>query len=244
MSAVKFFRCLKAAPSITRADKSGLGTIPTAAFQYCEAMRVASSFGWHVYPPMDIHLFFDGKEAFFHDQDQWFPIKSTNFEGTFPDDWADMAPSELREKSPPFLTEIFVPGIVQIWSGYFIVTEPGWSTLIRPVVNFDVRSSFSCFEGLVETDQFYPLPLFVNVRLHATDREIYIPASKPLFQVQPIEKSSYGAVLSDAKILEMDAANSKGFPWERYLSAVRDDDDKDNHVPGRYAVATRKRTAK
>ena len=32
-----------------RADKSALGGIPAAAHQYCEALRMASGFGWYVF---------------------------------------------------------------------------------------------------------------------------------------------------------------------------------------------------
>ena len=243
MNLFQFFRCYADAPAIMRADKSALGTMPAAALQYCEAMRVASAFGWYVFPPKDIHLLFDGKEVFFYEADHWFPVKSTTFEDSFLQAWSEMAPPDLAEMAPPFLTELFVPGILQIWSGYFITTAPGWSTLIRPVANYDVRSSFSCFEGLVETDVFNPMPLFVNVRLTAAEREIYIPASKPLFQIQPVERKSYSAVLSDAKILDMTPQDTKGFPWDRYLSTVRDETAKTAQSPGRYAVTTRKRSA-
>lgn len=216
--------------------------MPAAAFQYCEAMRVASSYGWHVFPPKDIHLNFDGKEVFFFQDGQWFPMKSTNFEAEFREHWASLAPENLEEKDPPFLTELFVPGMVQIWSGYFLETNPGWSTLIRPVSNFDVRSSFSCFEGLVETDRFNPLPLFINIKLNATNREIYIPMNKPLFQIQPVLKESYGSVLSEGEIIEMDRDNEDIFPWQKYLNTVRDNETKASQKPGRYAVSIRKST--
>ena len=240
MSRFTFFKCYADAPAIVRADRSALGTMPAAAFQYCEAMRTASSFGWHVFPPKDIHLFYDGKEIFYYEDNQWYPTKSTNFEPEFRQSWDEMAPEVLAEKDPPFLSELFVPGLLQIWSGYFLSTEEGWSTLIRPVVNFDVRSSFSAFEGLVETDHFKPMPLFINLRLAATGREIYIPKDKPLFQIQPVMKESYGAVLNDAVVHEMDAENTKGFEWDRYLDTVRDKGAAASHSPGRYAVATRK----
>lgn len=241
MGVVTFHKCLPTAPDVARANTSACGTIPTAAFQYCEAMRVASAFGWYVFPPEDIHLFYDGKETFFYREDQWFPIKSTNFGGDFEDHWAKIAPPDLKDRCPPFLTEVFVPGVVQVWSGYFIQTDTNWSTLIRPVANFDVRSSFSCYEGLVETDTFFPLPLFVNLRLCKTGSEIFIPADKPLFQVQPILRDCYETGLQDADVQEMSARNQENFPWDRYLSTVRDKDNPEG-TPGRYAKQTRRRT--
>ena len=84
--------------------------MPAAAFQYCQAMRDASAFGWYVYPPKDIHLLFDGKEAFFYENEQWFPVKSTNFDDEdFRSYWQSAAPEDLRDMDPPFLSELFVP---------------------------------------------------------------------------------------------------------------------------------------
>lgn len=237
-----FTRAHPGAPDIRRADKSAAGTMPAAAFQYCQAMREASAFGWYVYPPKDIHLLFDGKETFFYEGDQWFPVKSTNFEDeAFRTHWDQTAPADLRDLDPPFLSELFVPGSIQIWSGYFVSSRPGWSTLIRPPVNYDVRSSFSCYEGLVETDHFRPCPLFINIKLLATGREIYIPQDKPLFQVQPIERSCYRDDTLRAEIVDGLGADGTPFDWEGMRGTVRDNTQRDSHRPGTYGAAARRR---
>lgn len=241
MTIVKCYRAYRHAPDIRKAEKSAAGTLPAGAFQFCEAMRTASSFGWYVYPPKDISLVFDGKEIFFHEDGQWFPVKSVNFEQDFRDYWQEAAPEDLSELDPPFLSELFVPGILQIWSGYFIETEKNWSTLIRPPVNYDIRSSFTCFEGLVETDQFRPCPLFINIKLLSTDREIFISKDRPLFQIQPILRSCYTNADAQGMAIDDFDAGDSAFDWDGVGRTLRKTENRDERRPGSYASSRRKR---
>jgi len=239
---LRFIKAYPAAPDIRRAEKSAAGTMPAAAFQYCQAMREASAFGWYVYPPKDIHLLFDGKETFFFEEDQWYPVKSTNFEDEeFRTQWEQTAPEDLRELDPPYLSELFVPGSIQIWSGYFVGSRQGWSTLIRPPVNYDTRSAFVCHEGLVETDHFQPCPLFINIKLLTTGREIYIPHFKPLFQVQPIQRACYQDPALKTDVLEILGTPDEPFDWQGFRGTVRDMAQRDSHRPGGYGAAARRR---
>lgn len=239
---IQFTKAHPSAPDIRRAEKSAAGTMPTAAFQYCQAMREASAFGWYVYPPNDIHLLFDGKETFFFDSGQWFPVKSTNFEDQeFRAHWEQSAPEDLHDLDPPYLSELFVPGSVQIWSGYFVSSEPGWSTLVRPPANYDTRSSFTCYEGLIETDSFKPCPLFINIKLLATGREIYIPKLKPLFQIQPIERACYQEPALRTRITQGLQSEDAPFDWDGFRGTVRDMNKRDTHRPGGYGAKTRRR---
>lgn len=233
---IEIVRAYADAPNIRRAERSAAGTMPAGAFQFCEAMRTASSLGWYVYPPKDISLLFDGREVFFFEDDQWFPIKSTNFESSFRDDWAQYAPHSLKELDPPFISELFLPGAIQIWSGYFISSQPGWSVLIRPPVNYNVRTSFVCYEGVVETDRFKPCPLFINLQLIATGREIFISRDRPLFQIQPLLRSSYASGFGELEILELDELD-----WDGVQNTVRSVNLRDCHRPGNYATSARKR---
>lgn len=242
MSIVKLHKAYRPAPDIGKADKSAAGTMPAGAFQYCEAMRTASSYGWYVYPPKDLSLVFDGREAFFFEDDQWYPVKSVNFEEEFRRYWQRSAPADLAEFDPPFLSELFVPGILQIWSGYFIETAEDWSVLIRPPVNYDARSSFSYFEGIVETDQFKPCPLFINIRLLATDREIFIPKDRPLFQIQPLLRASYAAADQQSLVLAPLDADDPPFDWQGARRALRKVEDRHGRRPGTYASSRRKRS--
>ena len=61
---VRFYRMIAAARPPQRADRSAVGTLPTRASRYCDAVTSASGFGWYVFPPMDFQLLFDGEEVF------------------------------------------------------------------------------------------------------------------------------------------------------------------------------------
>ena len=64
-----FYRLACSALMPMRADRSALGTLPTAALQYCEAITSASAFGWYAFPPIDFHVQYDGTNFIWtHDQ--------------------------------------------------------------------------------------------------------------------------------------------------------------------------------
>ena len=156
-----------------RADRTALGGIPAAAHQYCEALCSASAFGWYVFPPTDIRLRWDGAEVFHEIEGEWRPLVATQLPD-FVDYWDEHCPEDMQGRSPPYVSPLFVPGIVQIWSGLLVSTVEDWSVLIRPPANIPHTRAFSCFEGIVETDRFKPCPLFINIRLHETGMPIKI----------------------------------------------------------------------
>ncbi len=173
-----------------QADRGALGYMPVSAFQYCEAMRVASGMGWYLFPPKTISLMFDGKETFIADDGQWRTFTHEPFEQEFQDHWNALAPKKFHSHAPSYIRRFSEPGVVQIWTGYFVETAPEVWLQIRPVVNkYDV-SSFACYEAIVETDSFRPSALFMNIRLLRTNSEILIEKDMPLFQVCAVEKSS------------------------------------------------------
>lgn len=238
---VAFQKLYAPAPPIRPAEKGACGSMPAAALQYCEAMRTASAYGFYVYPPKDIHLLYDGKETFYHENDQWYPLKSTCFEDEFRETWAAHAPADLSDRDPPFLTELFIPGMVQIWSGYLVQSAPDWSISLKPPVNYNVRSSFSVFEGIVETDEFCPMPLFINLQLHATHREIFIPAGKPLFQVQPVPRAAYQPGPNRLQVTNGFDGNPETVNWEGVRRTIRKAKPDPDYMPGGYATGRRKR---
>ena len=158
-SIVTFHRVFTAAIPPLRADKAALGTLPTAAFQYCEPVRTASGFGWYIFPPADIHLMWDGVDVYHAEDGQWCQFSSIHLNDEFVEYWDSQAPEGLKGHSPPFLTNVFVPGIVQIWSGLLLSTAENWSALIGPLANIPQSQNFSCFEGIVETELVQTLPV-------------------------------------------------------------------------------------
>ena len=175
----------------------------------------------------------------------WTPITSITGTGTHQRTWSTVL---LR-----FLTHLFVPGVVQIWSGFLVSSKPGWSVIIRPPVNLVQSRSFLCFEGIVETDAFKPCPLFVNIKLTSTEHDIVLPKLKPLFQVQPVHQSCYAhATLSYIEQVGLkpmtDAANNGGMSaadWDGYRTTVRSVEpiriSNDDRVGGTYSAQARRR---
>ncbi len=241
-SVVNFYRLHADAPPPLRGDKAALGTIPTAAFQYCEPMRTASSYGWYIFPPVDVRLRWNGVDIFYADDDGWRQLTSIHLTDEFVDHWDAHSPDELKGYWPPFMTAVSVPGIVQIWSGFLISTGADWSSMVGPIPNLAQTRQFSCFEGIIETDVFRPCPLFINLRLQATDQDIYIPRDKPLFFVRPVKRDCYSeATLTP--IVHEGAGSMKPEDWAGYRETVRKIDvPHDEYKPGRYATAQRKRS--
>src|SRR5258708_20525527 len=60
---ISFYRAIPQSHAPMRADRGALGVLPTAAFQYCEAITSPSSFGWYVFPPMSFHLQWDATDV-------------------------------------------------------------------------------------------------------------------------------------------------------------------------------------
>jgi hypothetical protein len=236
---VTFHRVLPAASAPLRADKSALGQMPAAAFQYCEAMRAASAFGWYVFSPYDVTFRWTGTEVLRLTERGWETFHKVPADDEFLDQWREYAPDDLKEGgTPPFLTSVFVPGVVTIWSGLLIGTTPGWSTLVRPPANLLRPAAYQVYEGLIETDTFKPSVLFINIRLLATDHDVVIRTTDPLFHVQPIARQCYAE--STMRPLEREGAAGMSLAdWEGYRQTTRG--PVRERPVGRYGATTRQR---
>jgi Family of unknown function (DUF6065) len=242
---ITFIRAYQDARLPMQADRGALGYIPVSAFQYCEAMRVASGMGWYIFPPKTISLMFDGKETFIADDGQWRTFTHEPLEQTFLDHWDRNAPEKLRGHAPSYIRRFSQPGIVQIWSGFFAETMPDLWLHIRPIVNkYDV-SAFSCFEAIVETDSFKPAALFMNIQITRTNSEILIEKDMPLFQVCAVEKSSVQRQTSEVLKIEDLESHSTYEPdtfWSGLDGTVRVTGvTPPRQIIGNYAVNSRKR---
>ena len=238
---VTFYRAIPESFAPMRADRAALGVIPTAAFQYCEALTSASAFGWYLFSPMTFYLQWDGTDVIWtHDDAQtWYPLTMEHFPN-FAEYFDDRAPEDIKGFAPPFLSRSFFPGVVQIWSGLFVKTAPGWSLLVRPPVNLPRSQTFECYEGIIETDRWFG-PLFINIRLTATDRPIEINHKKPLFQAQPLLRETYSdaALRSFAVVDELSMMSSE--EWNGYRETIVKPNRGHYRDVGRYAAAVRKR---
>ena len=239
---VTFYRAIPDAFLPIRADPSGLGSLPVEGFRYCEALRRASAFGWYIFPPLTFYLRWDGTDVLWtHDglDGDWLILSNAHFPG-YAGYFDANVPDDVKGFAPPFLSRTFHAGIVQIWSGLFVETAENWSLLIRPPANLPRSQSYECYEGIIETDRWLG-PLFVNIRLTATDRPIEFNCERPLFQVQPLMRETYADenLRSQSKPKELTEMSSAD--WDGYRKSIVEPNSEKGHAAGKYAADVRKR---
>ena len=237
---VKFYRVIPTARLPMRADRSALGTMPTRAFRYCDALTSASAFGYYAFAPMELTLLWRGDEIFWRYPgiDEWLPLAAAQY----PDlstIFDAAAPPELRGCAPPMLTKAPEPGVLQIWTGLFARVAPGWSLLVRPPANLPPQGGYAAYEGIVEADRWFG-PLFTNIRLTRTDSPISLRSDYPLIQVQAIPRSVYADdAVADVTVCP-DLTSFSAEDWDDYNTSIAEPSSRPNRPFGSYAVEARK----
>jgi len=190
---IVFLSLVPEAPEPTLADATLRGTVPLRAYQHCIPFTQASAFGWHIYPPIDFSLLWDGAAFVWKPEGtrQWLPLGTAQMPG-YSAWFAAHAPERYRRIEPPFLSAFPEQGVVQVWSGYAARMRRGWSLLVRAPVN-EVRSTaYDCLEGIVEQD-WWCGPILSNLRFKQSGQEVQFRRRKALFQVQPVPRFAYAA---------------------------------------------------
>ena len=238
---VRFYRVIDSARPPQRADRSAIGTMPTRAFRYCDALTSASAFGWYAFPPMDLTFLWSGGDIFWRHPgaDDFMPLSAAQFPGMSPA-FDKAAPAELAGCAPPMITAIPEPGVLQIWTGLFARCAPGWSLLVRSPANLPISGSYVAYEGIVEADRWFG-PLFTNIRLTRTDSPIRLRPDFPLLQVQPIPRSLY----TDATLADMRADTTLDTftddDWADYNTSIAEPSSRPGRPFGTYAADSRRR---
>lgn len=238
----RFYRMIEQARPPRRADRSALGTLPTRAYRYCDAVTSAAAFGWYVFAPMELRLIWDGADVFWHyaGAADWLPLQPS---AQFPGQSARFdaaAPEALRGCSPPFLTALPEPGTVQIWTGLMARTAPGWSLLVRGPANLPGPGGFAVYEGVVESDRWFG-PLFINLRLTRTGVPIRLASDFPLVQVQPLPRVAYAEETLGASELVPELKDFGPADWADYQTSIADPSADQDRPFGNYSVGARKR---
>lgn len=220
-----------------QADKSALGTLPLKAYQHCEAVRAASGLGWYIFPPKSACLKFDGSEILIIEEGSVRPIRREFLGEEFTTFWRSVAPPEYADQEITWIEALQVPGALQIWSGFFVTTEPDWQIWIKPLTNVHWSSALWSYEGLVRTDLFQPAPLFANFQVLRTGQEIIIDARYPLFQVIALPVG-----LEDqpqhAEIFDIGSDCAPAFDWVGFGRTSRD--ERHPETVGRYGASIRR----
>ena len=242
-SRVIFHRFVPQARLPMRADRSALGSMPTRAFRYCEAITLAASFGYYVFSPIDFSLMWDGTSISwtYKGAEGWMPLSSAQFPG-FSAQFDEAAPEGIKGFAPPFVSAIQEPGLVQLWSGLVCRTTPGTSLLLRAPANLPRPGGYELYEGIIETDRWFG-PLFAALRLTRTHQPVEFSSEYPLFQVQPIPREAYAdTVLNDYEIVP-ELHQLSGDDWDDYYQTVVRPNVAEKRPRGSYASSARKRRA-
>ena len=238
---VTFYRFIPDCRMPQRADSSAAGSLPTRAFRYCEAIRMASAFGWYVFPPIRVSFMWDGGTDItwtYQGADDWYPLKTAQFPG-FAEQFDAAAPDDIKGFSPPFVGALQEPGVVQIWSGLVARTAPGWSLLVRGPANLPRSLAYEVYEGIVETDRWFG-PLFTNIRLTRTNVPVELNPELPFMQVQPVNRELYGNALEQFELVT-DLAHLRPEEWNAFQTTVVRPNVEPHRQQGQYAVAARRR---
>jgi len=238
---IKFYRLLRAAPQPVRAARDAMGHLPIRATRYCDASAAASSFGWWLYPPMDFSLLWDGRRILWSwgGRTDWLLLDAAQFPG-YAAEFDAAVPHDMRGFSPPFLTALPEPGHVQVWSGFFTRSAPGWSLLIRAPANMRSPGDVLTYEGIVEAD-FWFGPVFANLRLHRQNEPVRFSAAQPFLQVQPVHRLSYTEAAMNAMSLVPDLEGLTTADWTDYAKTIVDRSQAPPDSAGSYAIAARRR---
>lgn len=238
---VTFHRFVPEARLPQRADRSAAGSLPTRAFRFCEAIVTAAAYGYYVFPPLDFSLMWDGTDVSWSWKggDGWHPLKTAQYPG-FRDHFDAIAPDGIKGFSPPFVTALQEPGLVQLWSGLVVRTAPDWSLLVRAPANLPKPGGYELYEGIVETDRWFG-PLFAALRLTKTGVPIEFRAEYPMFQVQPLHRDTYSdSTLNDYELVpHLEQLSPED--WDAYYDTVVRPNVQENRPRGQYATAARKR---
>lgn len=188
-----------------RADASADGTLPTRAFRYCEAVRLAASEGFYVYSmtTFALRLDEDGRvSALAGDTDEWTTLdeRGVHLPGAS-EAWDAACPEDLRGKCPPSLTALREPGHVQMWTGMLVrhFAADRWRLRVRAPANLPLPPGTWFYEGVVNA--YSARPLFTNLRLTRTGDPVVLHADRPLLQVSMAPMASFA-------------------PWDYHLSGL------------------------
>lgn len=206
----RFYKMIPEAPDPARADPSADGMLTMRAFRHCEAVRLASSLGWYVFPPLNFSLQFDGEFVWWthEESEEWEIVDGQIFPGH--DDVLRNVPPAPAGLIPAFLTPLREPGTVQIWSGLFARLAAEYMLLSRGPVNMP-HMGYDHFEGLVDTTLWFG-PVFSNIRLKSTGVSIHFHTSTPLFQVQALPFAACRK--QPAEVLGLDDLSTED--WDAY----------------------------
>ena len=222
-----------------KASVSLSGEISSRAHQFCTPFLVANSMGYLIYPPIDFNILFDGVTTYvqLEGMDEWI-ILDKIFLPDFIDIWKKNIPEELKTSAPVFLEAFPERAVLQLWTGYFVDTLPGYNLWIRSPINRNHSASYKVIEGVVEND-WWAGPLFTNIEILKTDIPISFKKDQPFLQVIMLPRKD----LERSNSLSVTDIED-GLPDQYIQRMIETSDRRNTQRPGSYRRFSSKREDK
>ena len=179
-----------------------------------------TSLGWHVFPPIDFALKWDGTNISWYvaESEAWMPLRSAVLP-EFAEHWGQIGRSNDKPGPPPFLSALPEPGLVQIWPGLVGRSPEGWALLVRPPANLPRSLGFEVLEGVIETDWWFG-PLITTIRLCRTDEPILFWRRLPIISLHPVPKAVLAPDFYNSTQIESGTEAFGDADWDDFQSAL------------------------
>lgn len=188
MNKLKIWKLHSKSAKVLRAEKTCLGNANPDGVKWCGPYSSANKFGFWLYSPVDIEIYYDGINfsgtVEDYSNEDYFLLKSLikTEDKVEVEKWCD--PETGRTK---FTWGAADKNVVQIWTGLIFETPPGVCLQIRSPINFP-KKEYYVMEAILDTDwMFYDI--WINL-VCEPNKKIIIKKDFPVAQLLPIYRES------------------------------------------------------
>ncbi|WP_329563528.1 DUF6065 family protein [Streptomyces uncialis] len=220
------------------------GSLSARAARVCSPITAASGFGWHIYPPVDFAVRWDGLGSEWslldgNDPVAWQSLSGAQ-DGMLPQAAAVRASAEkaglegvdVFDKyggAPPFIqADPRNPHMLEVITGLLARTPANLWLLVRDVPNWPRAGDHQILEGIIETD-WYRAYLPTMVRLTQQNRIVRFHRHIPIMAVQPIARSTVQMARRPAATYR-GVANFPDGVWKEFVSWRKRKQDPQNRA--------------
>lgn len=235
---MRFYRILPYGADLILPPDELSGEVPIRAYRFCEPFLAANRVGWLLTPPTNFELLWTGREFLvkFDTIESWIKVDKL-FLPEFADYWRDKAPAAAADMIPPFLEAFPERGVIQVWSGFVIETEPGVSTWIRGPVNRNSPGAYQVLEAIVETD-WWMGPLFTNLQFVKTDDPVRFESNRPWLQLIEVPRTVHLARKGEQPaVVAIEAMPDAA--WSKFMDTSN---QRNSGRPGSYRLESKRRS--
>jgi hypothetical protein len=214
------------------------GSLSARAARVCAPITTASAFCWHIYPPADFAVRWDGVGSEWSLLEENEPVAwrslSGGHDGMLPCASAVLAAADgagldIFDKyggGIPFIqADPRKPHMLEVITGLLARTSPDWWLLVRDVPNWPRSGDRQLLEGIIETD-WYRSYVPTMVRLTQQNRVVRFHRNVPIMAVQLVSRQAVEAARRPA-VTHRGIAEFPADVWQDFVSWRRRKQDPD-----------------